>query len=85
MRRLSMFACVGFVIGSLVPLFWGILSMILFTLPEGPASRAFWKAVYFTCPFWRLDSAIAMFLLNGMLYAVLALVASTLPSRQKKA
>lgn len=84
MRRLGVFAGVGFVIGLMVPLFWGILAMVLFTLPEGSASRVFWKAVYLTCPSWRLDSAVAMFLVNGVLYAILATVVSALLLLRKK-
>jgi hypothetical protein len=36
-------------------LFWGILGMLLFNSPEGWFSRAFWWAVYLTCPFWAIE------------------------------
>jgi hypothetical protein len=70
-------ALIGFAIGAVVPLFWGILGMLLFNIPEGWFSRAFWKAVYVTCPFWFIDgdkALVLMPLLNGFMYAVVALL-----------
>lgn len=60
----------------MVPLFWGIMSFVLFNLPEGLFSRLYWDAVYITCPFWIIDGDKAMFfmpLLNGALYSTIAL------------
>ena len=65
---------VGFLVGAMVPLFWGILGLMLFNVPEGFASRTFWDAVYFTCPFWVIQGSKALILmpvLNGLLYAAL--------------
>lgn len=76
MSRLKRIALVGFIVGALVPLFWGVLSFLLFNVPEGWFSRAYWKAVYVTCPFWVISgekALILMPLLNGCLYAMIAL------------
>jgi hypothetical protein len=71
---------VGFVIGALIPLFWGILGFVLFNAPEGLGSRIFWDAVYLTCPFWVIEgnkALVLMPLLNGLTYALLlSLIAS---------
>ena len=67
----------GFAIGAVVPLFWGILGMLLFNVPEGWFSRVFWRAVYLTCPFWVIGGGkalILMPLLNGLMYAALTLL-----------
>ncbi|NYF81307.1 hypothetical protein HDF17_003627 [Granulicella arctica] len=77
MTRLTRVASVGFIVGALVPLFWGVLSFLLFNLPEGWLSRAYWRAVYITCPFWLIEGQKAMFLmpiLNGCMYALLAVL-----------
>ena len=61
--------------GGLIPLIWGVLGFILFTLPEGPLSRAYWSAVYLTCPSWRIEEEISLLLtplLNGLMYAAFA-------------
>ena len=66
----------GFLVGAVIPLFWGTLAMMLFGVPEGPASRMFWDAVYFTCPFWVIQGNKALLLmpvLNGLLYSALFL------------
>jgi hypothetical protein len=65
---------IGFLTGACIPLFWGILGLILFNVPEGLGSRIFWSAVYITCPFWVIEGNKALFLmplLNGTLYAFL--------------
>ena len=70
-------ASVGFVVGALVPLFWSILSFLLFNVPEGWFSRAYWNAVYITCPFWRIDGEKALVLMplsNGCMYAIIAVL-----------
>jgi hypothetical protein len=67
----------GFAVGALVPLFWGILGMLFFNAPEGWFSRAFWRAVYVTCPFWIIGGEKALVLMplfNGLMYAALALL-----------
>ncbi len=49
--------------------------MILFNLPEGALSRAFWSAVYLTCPSWRIEGSAALILvpiMNGLMYLVIA-------------
>ncbi len=68
---------VGFIVGALVPLLWGVLSFLLFNLREGWLSRVYWGAVYITCPFWFIEGQKAMFLmpiLNGFMYALLAII-----------
>jgi hypothetical protein len=70
-------AFVGFAVGAAVPLLWGTLAMLLFSVPEGQFSRIFWDAVYFTCPFWVIDGEKALILMplfNGTMYAVLTLL-----------
>jgi hypothetical protein len=65
----------GFVVGGAVPGFWGGLSFLLFNAPEGLFSRAFWVAVYATCPFWYISgekAIVLMPLFNGFLYATIA-------------
>lgn len=75
MKKTKVLLIVGFLVGALIPVFWGILSFLLFNLQEGWFSRAYWKTVYITCPFWRISGEKAMVLmplLNGCLYAALA-------------
>jgi hypothetical protein len=75
MKNLRTTLIVGFLIGAFVPLIWGVLSFMLFNLPESWFSRVYWDAVYITCPFWGIDGVkalILMPLLNGALYSVLA-------------
>jgi hypothetical protein len=77
MTRNIKFLVAGFIIGALVPLFWGILSLILFNLPQGRLSDAFWIAVHITCPAWLINGQKSLFLtplLNGCLYALIALL-----------
>ncbi len=65
---------IGFLIGACIPLFWGIMGLILFNVPEGLGSQIFWSAVYITCPFWVIEGNKALFLmplLNGIMYALL--------------
>jgi hypothetical protein len=74
MKRLKTPLLFGFLIGAVVPVFWGLLSFLLFNVPEGWISRVYWKAVYTTCPFWRIAGGKAMILmplLNGCLYAII--------------
>ncbi len=72
---------IGFLIGALVPLLWGILGLLMFNLPEGLGSRIFWDAVYLTCPFWAIEgnkALVLMPLLNGLTYALLLSTITTL-------
>jgi hypothetical protein len=65
----------AFALGALVPIFLGILGFLRFNVPEGTLSRAFWQAVYVTCPSWRINGYISHLLtplLNGLMYAVIA-------------
>ena len=74
MSKVTKLATIGFVVGAMVPAFWGILSFLFFDVPEGSFSSAYWSAVYITCPFWYIDGEKAMFLmplLNGCLYGVI--------------
>ncbi len=54
-------------IGASVPLFWGVLGMLLFNVREGWLNRAFWMAVYVTCPFWVIDGDKPL-ILNSQLF-----------------
>ena len=74
MSRVTKLATIAFVVGAIVPAVWGILSFLLFNVPEGLFSRAYWGAVYITCPFGYIDGEKAMFLmplLNGCLYGAI--------------
>jgi len=76
-RTLRISLSLGFLAGALVPLFWGVLAFLTFDFPEGRLSTAFWKAVYITCPFWRIDgykAYILMPLLSGCMYAVITVI-----------
>jgi hypothetical protein len=60
-----------------VPAVWGTLGFVMFNLPEGALSQTFWRAVYLTCPSWRIEGRAAIFLvpfLNGLMYFVIATV-----------
>jgi uncharacterized membrane protein len=43
---------VAAMIGFFLPLFWGMLSLILFNLRDPLWTRVFWFSVYATCPGW---------------------------------
>jgi hypothetical protein len=76
---------IGFLVGALIPLFWGILGFLLFNIPEGLGSRIFWDAVYLTCPFWVIEgnkALVLMPLLNGLTYALLLSVIASLYRRK---
>jgi hypothetical protein len=74
MKNAKQAMIVAWVIGALVPLFWGIAGFLLFNLREGLLSQLFWGAVYITCPFWFINgqkAIILMPILNGCMYAIL--------------
>jgi hypothetical protein len=76
----------GFLIGALIPLFWGILAFLLFNL-EGLGGSIFWDAVYLTCPFWIIEgkwALVLMPLLNGLTYALLFSVIASLYRRRSE-
>ena len=79
MQRLRRNRMIGFVVGALVPLLWGVVEFLLFNVPEGSLSRLFWSAVYLTCPFWVIEgnkALVLMPLLNGIMYcAIVAMLA----------
>jgi hypothetical protein len=78
---------IGFLIGALVPLFWGILGFLLFNVHEGLGSHIFWDAVYLTCPFWVIEgnkALILMPLLNGLSYAFLFAMATSIFRRKSQ-
>jgi hypothetical protein len=84
MKTFRTITIAGFLVGAFVPLFWGVLGFVLFNVPEGMFSRAFWFAVYFTCPFWIVNGEKALILiplLNGSLYAALFLIAAKMRPR----
>lgn len=80
MSRLKRSALRGFIVGALVPIFWGILSFLLFNA-EGWFGDIYWKLVYITCPFWLISgekALVLMPLLNGCTYAYIAVVIAKL-------
>ena len=77
---------IGFFVGAGIPLFWGILSFLLFNGPEDWFSRLYWDAVYLTCPFWAISGYKGLWLtplLNGCLYATLFLIFTDLRTPKK--
>jgi hypothetical protein len=85
MKARTLFA--GFLVGALVPLFWGTLGLLLFNVPEGLGSHMFWDAVYLTCPFWVIEgnkALVLMPLLNGITYALLFSVVASLYRRKSE-
>lgn len=81
MTRLKKIAIVGFGLGAVAPLFWGVLSMLLFNVPEGLFSRIYWRVVYITCPSWAIDGEKALLLmplLNGCMYAGIAVLVAVI-------
>ena len=85
MTRLKKSGIIGFGIGALVPLFWGVLSMILFNVPEGRFSRIYWRVVYITCPSWAINgekALVLMPLLNGCMYAGIAVLGAAMIRRR---
>ena len=70
-KRVIQWAVVGFA----VPIFWGVMSFILFNAKESVWTTVYWYLVYTTCPFWLLDMpSILTPVLNATLYGTLALV-----------
>jgi hypothetical protein len=72
-----MWAAVGF----MVPVFWGVLSFILFNAHQSLWTDVYWLLVYITCPFWLLpDTSISWVdwldtpVLNACLYGSIAIV-----------
>jgi hypothetical protein len=65
-------------IGFCVPIFWGVMGLVTFTLPQSIWSDIFWYAVYVTCPFWLLPTMpwwideMLMLVLNALLYGAIA-------------
>jgi hypothetical protein len=64
-RRIVTFAMV---IGFIVPIFWGILSLALMGA-KGPWTETYWTIVHVTCPPWSIDvGPVATPILNALLY-----------------
>ena len=76
------------VIGAAVPVLWGILGFVLFTLPQSFWSDIFWWSVYVTCPPWLLPENSLSWLItplaNGLLYAGLAFAVLSTAKLMKK-
>ncbi len=76
------------VVGIGVPLFWGGVSFFFFNARESLWTDLYWYAVYVTCPSWLLPENQYSWLvtpaLNGLLYACLALLISTLQQKKFK-
>jgi hypothetical protein len=71
-RRLLFWALVGFV----TPIFWGVMSAVLFTARESIWTDAYWYLVYASCPVWLLPTntatTVLMPVLNAGLYGGIA-------------
>jgi hypothetical protein len=68
-------------VGFMVPVFWGVLSFILFNARQSLWTDVYWYLVYVTCPFWLLpESSISWVdlldtpVLNACLYGSIAMV-----------
>lgn len=74
----------GMIVGFSVPIFWGVLSFILFNAPESPAVDRYWQLVYITCPPWAIDTSrssgltLAIPFFNAVLYGAVAFVGALL-------
>ena len=71
-------------VGSVIPLFWGFVALVLFNMKESAASHAFWVLVYITCPFWFLPGlwgSIAMLVLNAALYGLIGFAIRSIARR----
>jgi hypothetical protein len=87
------FIKIGAIIGFFVPIFWGIVSLILFTAPQSRFADIYWIVVHFTCPPWSispvsspiLGNTLATPFLNAALYAGIALIMyAVLPKSRTK-
>ena len=73
------------VIGFLVAVFWFLMAFVLFTWDaSGPWGTVYAWALLITCPAWLAPLGPLMPLLNAAIYAVVALVASTIIRELKK-
>ena len=68
-------------IGFMVPVFWGVLSFILFNARQSLWTDVYWYLVYITCPPWLLPETSLSWLdlldtpvLNACLYGSIATV-----------
>src|SRR5260370_42658555 len=64
-------------VGFLVPVFWIVLSFILFTVRESKWTDIYWDLVHFTCPVWNLQGLGGVGLVmvpvaNAILYGLIA-------------
>ncbi len=81
MRRIVM---TGMIIGFFVPIFWGVVSLIMFAAPESPAADRYWDIVHITSPSWPIGSStssattVAAPFLNAILYGAVAFVGGLL-------
>jgi hypothetical protein len=41
---------VSMLVGFVVPIFWGVLSFVLFNAPQSPLADLYWDAVHITSP-----------------------------------
>ncbi len=51
---------IGAGIGFFMPIAWGLLSFLLFNVPEGPAAELYWRLNHFFCPFHALPTWIEL-------------------------
>ena len=66
---------IGLIVGFCVPSIAFAMAFLLFNLPEGSGSNAFWTATNVLCPGWRLISGLGTFVvvsvLDGLIYALI--------------
>jgi hypothetical protein len=77
------------VIGAVVPLFWGILGFVFFTVRQSLWTDIFWWFVFVTCPPWLLPENSVSWLItpiaNGLLYVAIAYLALSAVKLMRKA
>jgi hypothetical protein len=71
------FVLICMLVGFAVPIFWGILSFVLFNAPESPLTDLYWDAVHVTSPAWLITPSstlgeVATPFLNALFYGAAA-------------
>lgn len=80
---------VAALIGFVVPIFWGILAMVLFNLQHPFWTKVFWVCVYVTCPGWLIPGGrdwviIATPFANALVYVLITYAWLIIRQRRKK-
>jgi hypothetical protein len=64
---------IGAGIGFIMPIAWGLLSFVLFNVPEGTFAERYWRLNHFFCPLHTLPTLIEL-PGTAAIYAALALL-----------